>query len=42
MSKQTDKKPLDYEVINNKEQQRFEIHIGNQIALEDYEFFTSS
>ncbi len=42
MSKQTDKKPLDYEVINNKEQQRFEIHIGNQIALEDYEFFTNS
>ena len=42
MSKQTDKKPLDYEVINNEEQQRFEIHIGDQIALEDYEFFTSS
>lgn len=42
MSNESDKKSLDYEVINNTEQKRFEIHIGDQIALEDYEFFTTS
>ena len=42
MSNDTNKQPLNYDVINNTDKQRFEIHIGEQIALEDYEFFTSS
>lgn len=33
---------LNYEVIDNTDKQRFEIHIGDQIAFEDYEFFTTS
>ncbi len=32
----------DYEVIDNTEQKRFGICIGEQIALEDDEFFTTS
>ena len=36
------KQPLHYEVINNSEKKRFEIHIDDKIALEDYEFFTTS
>ena len=36
------KQPLHYEVINNTEKKRFEIHIDDKIALEDYEFFTTS
>ena len=32
----------DYEVIDNTEQKRFVICIGEQIALEDDEFFTTS
>ena len=35
-------KQQDYEVIDNTEQQRFGICIGEQIALEDDEFFTTS
>ncbi len=35
-------KQQDYEVIDNTEQQRFEIRIGEQIALEDDEFFITS
>ena len=31
-----------YDVIDNKSQNRFEIHIDDQIAFEDYEFFTTS
>lgn len=42
MSNESNKQPLDYEVIDNTEQKRFEIHIDDQIALEDYEFFTTS
>ena len=33
---------MNYEVIDNKDKKRFEIHIDDQIALEDYEFFTTS
>ncbi|MGM8885351.1 GNAT family N-acetyltransferase [Psychrobacter sp. 1U2] len=33
---------MNYEVINNKDKKRFEIHIDDRIALEDYEFFTTS
>ena len=36
------KQPLHYEVINNSEKKRFEIHIDDKIALEDLEFFTTS
>ena len=42
MSNSTDNKPLDYEVVDNKEDKRFELHIGEQMAFEDYEFFTTS
>ena len=38
----TNKTPLNYEVIDNAEQKRFEIHIDGHIAFEDYEFFTTS
>ncbi len=38
----SDKQPLNYDVIDNKEKKRFEIHIEDHIALEDYEFFTTS
>ena len=31
-----------YDVIDNKDQKRFEIHIDDEIAFEDYEFFTTS
>lgn len=33
---------MNYEVTDNKDKKRFEIHIDDQIALEDYEFFTTS
>ena len=36
------KQPLHYKVINNTEKKRFEIHIDDKIAFEDYEFFTTS
>lgn len=42
MSNDADKKQLDYEVIDNQDKKRFEIHIDDQIAFEDYEFFTTS
>lgn len=42
MSNQTDKQQLDYEVIDNTDKKRFEIHIDDQVAFEDYEFFTTS
>ena len=41
-SETTNKTPLNYEVIDNTEQKRFEIHIDGHIAFEDYEFFTTS
>lgn len=31
-----------YDVIDNKAKKRFEIHIDDQIAFEDYAFFTTS
>lgn len=31
-----------YDVIDNKSQNRFEIHIDDQITFEDSEFFTTS
>lgn len=42
MSNESNRESLNYEVIDNTEQKRFEIHIDNQIAIEDYEFFTTS
>ena len=31
-----------YDVIDNKAQKRFEIHIDDQVAFEEYDFFTTS
>lgn len=42
MSDETNKAPLNYEIIDNTEQKRFEIHIDGLTAFEDYEFFTTS
>lgn len=42
MSNETDKQPLNYKVVENTEQKRFEIHIEGHVAIEDYEFFTTS
>ncbi len=42
MSNESDKKSLDYEVTNNTEDKRFEIHTDGEMAFEDYEFFTTS
>ena len=33
---------MNHEVIDNKAQKRFEIHIDDQVAFEEYEFFTTS
>ena len=33
---------MNNEVIDNKEQKRFEIHIDDQVAFEEYDFFTTS
>ena len=33
---------LNNEVIDNKAQKRFEIHIDDQVSFEEYEFFTTS
>ena len=33
---------MNNEVIDNKAQKRFEIHIDDQVAFEEYEFFTTS
>ena len=41
-SDKKNREPLDYEVIDNTDKKRFEIHIDDKIALEDYEFFTTS
>lgn len=42
MSTETDKQPLNYDVIDNTEKKRFEIHIGDKMAYEVYDFFTTS
>lgn len=34
--------PLTYEVIDNKEAKRFEIHVDGKVAFEDYDFFETS
>ena len=33
---------MNHEVIDNKNQKRFEIHIDDQVAFEEYDFFTTS
>lgn len=33
---------MHHEVIDNKNQKRFEIHIDDQVAFEEYDFFTTS
>ena len=38
----TNRAPLNYKIIDNTDKKRFEIHIDGKIALEDYEFFTTS
>lgn len=42
MTNESNREPLNYELIDNTEQNRFEIHIDGHIAFEDYEFFTTS
>ena len=42
MTNESNREPLNYELIDNTEQNRFEIHIDGHIAFEDYEFFTNS
>lgn len=42
MSNESNRESLNYELIDNTEQKRFEIHIDGHIAFEDYEFFTTS
>ncbi|XID74256.1 GNAT family N-acetyltransferase [Alkanindiges sp. WGS2144] len=32
---------MNYDVINNEEDKRFEIHIDGQVAFEDYDYFTT-
>lgn len=36
------KQPLQYELVDNTNEKRFEMHIDGQIAFEDYDFFTTS
>lgn len=38
----SDKQPLNYEVIDNKEAKKFEIHVDGHVAFEDYDFFETS
>ena len=38
----SDKEPLNYDIIDNKEASRFELHAEGHIAFEDYEYFTTS
>ena len=42
MSNESNREPLNYELICNTERNRFEIHVDGHIAFEDYEFFTTS
>lgn len=32
---------MNYDVINNEQNKRFEIHIEGQVAFEDYDYFTT-
>lgn len=38
----TNKQQFDYEIIDNKEASRFELHLNGYMAFEDYEYFTTS
>ncbi|PNK60674.1 GNAT family N-acetyltransferase [Psychrobacter sp. FDAARGOS_221] len=38
----SDKPQPNYDVIDNKEESRFEIHVDGHVAFEDYEYFTTS
>ena len=38
----SDKEQLNYDIIDNKEASRFELHVEGFIAFEDYEYFTTS
>lgn len=42
MSNDASREELNYELIDNTEAKRFEIHVDGQIAFEDYDFFTTS
>ncbi|MDV2859936.1 GNAT family N-acetyltransferase [Psychrobacter sp. CAM01] len=42
MSDDAKKEPLQYELVDNTDEKRFEMHIDGQIAFEDYDFFTTS
>jgi len=42
MSNESNRESLNYELIDNTEQKRFEIHVDGGIAFEDYEFFITS
>lgn len=33
---------IHYEVINNEESKRFEIHVDGNVAFEDYDYFTTA
>ncbi len=37
----TDQHP-EYNIIDNKEAKRFELHVDGHMAIEDYDFFTTS
>lgn len=36
------KEPLNYDLIDNKEASRFELHVDGHRAFEDYDYFTTS
>ena len=38
----SDKEQLNYDIIDNKEASRFELHVEGFIAFEDYEYFTTN
>lgn len=42
MFNDSSREELNYELIDNTEAKRFEIHVDGHIAFEDYDFFTTS
>ena len=42
MSNDSTRQELNYELIDNTEAKRFEIHVDGHIAFEDYDFFITS
>ena len=38
----TNQEQSNYEIIDNKEANRFELHVDGYVAFEDYEYFTTS